>query len=433
MNINLSFTLLFFLGTLQLTAQTDVTENIWKSKLESWKIQPVIGVQLWSTYTFGTEIYNSETSQYETVDNRFNTQLHRSRFGITGQPYQNLKFNFTAAIDFIGKDLYSGTEGGANNGASPTLRLWNAFLQWKISSQHDGLHLTVGYFTPQIGRENITPALRSGSVEKSWSQNYMRRHLVGTGPGRAVGINLGGLFLKENIGVSYSVGIFNPVLGRLSGNSTGSAFSTLLTGRVAFHFGDPEFKQYTIGHKINYFGKRKGLTLGLAVAQTGETDLFTENNAYGIDLLFNWSNWNIWGEWTLLTRAGNVTLENNTIQKVNVTSNTGFLALGYNIPLKNEKILEPVIMLVQFNGPLGATEQGYASTLGAFAGQDHSVEASLNLYVNPDLKLSLSYTLRSGDLGDADPGATFNNYFFQSGAGAIRRGDWLGAGVVAIF
>lgn len=432
MNLNVVFILLLFLSTFQLSAQND-TDSPWKNKLEDWKIQPILGVQMWSTYTIGTEIYNSETLQYEAVDNRLNTQFHRSRLGVKGQPYQNLKFNITAAFDFIGKDLYSGTEGGANNGASPTLRLWNAFINWKIANQHDGLHLTVGYFTPQIGRENITPALRSGSVEKSWSQNYMRRHLVGTGPGRAVGINLGGLFLKEHFGVSYGVGIFNPVLGSLSGNSTGSAFSPLLVGRVAFHFGDPEYKQYTIGHKINYFGKRKGLTLGMAVAQTGETDLFTANNAYGIDLLFNWSNWNIWGEWTLLTRAGNITETDGTNREVNVTSNTGFLALGYNIPLKNGKILEPVIMLVQFNGPLDAIEQGYASSLSSFAGQDHSLEASLNLFLNPDLKLSLSYTVRSGDLGDADAGATFNNYFFQSGAGAFRRGDWLGAGVVAIF
>ena len=90
-------------------------------------------------------------------------------------------------------------------------------------------------------------------------------------------------------------------------------------------------------------------------------------------------------------------------------------------------------MFVQFNGELDGAKQLEANALNAFAGKDQSIEASLNLYLNPDLKLSLGYTFREGDLGDAEPGARFNNFFFQGGAGAIQRGEWLGVGLVAIF
>ena len=44
----------------------------------------------------------------------------------------------------------------------------------------------------------MTSAFRLGSMEKSWDQNYQRRHMVGVGTGRAVGINIGGLNYGEN-------------------------------------------------------------------------------------------------------------------------------------------------------------------------------------------------------------------------------------------
>ena len=270
-------------------------------------------------------------------------------------------------------------------------------------------------------------------MEKSWSQNYLRRHLVGTGPGRALGLNLGGLFLNSSIGVSYDVGIYNPVFASFNGNSTGINSSPLISGRVAFHFGDPEFEKYTTGHKENYFGKRKGLTLAFTAARQGETDLYTNNFAYGIDWLFNWGNINLIGEWSILERNGEINSTNTTPTEINSNANTGFVRIGYNIELKNAKVLEPVLMFVQFNGELDGAKQLEANLLNAFAGKDQSIEASLNLYLNPDLKLSLSYTFREGDLGDAEPGARFNNFFFQGGAGAIQRGEWLGVGLVAIF
>jgi hypothetical protein len=423
-------TLFFFF--FKINAQ-DLSENTWTKKLDDWNIKPVIGFQVWSTYTFGAELFNEETGQYDRVDNRLNTLLRRSRLGVIGQPYPNLKFAFVAALDLVGKDNLAGTEGPGNNGASPFFRAWNAQLEWRITNKNDWFHLTGGYMPFLMGREGITPALRVSSMEKAWSQNYLRRHLVGTGPGRALGLNLGGLFLNSSLGVSYDIGIYNPVFASFGGNSTGANFSPLVSGRFAFHFGDPEFEKYTNSHKENYFGKRKGLTLAFTVARQGSTDLFTNNFAYGIDWLFNWGNIHIIGDWSILERNGEIISNNNMVEDISSDSNTGFVRIGYNIELKNSKILEPVLMLVQFNGELDGAKQTEANILNAFAGKDQSIEASLNLYLNPDLKLSLSYTFREGELGDAGPGARFNNYYFQGGLGAIQRGEWLGVGLVAIF
>ena len=96
-------------------------------------------------------------------------------------------------------------------------------------------------------------------MEKAWSQNYLRRHLVGTGPGRAAGMNFGGLFYKEGqtVSLQYDIGLFSPVSQAVSGNSTGVQSSPLATARLLFMFGDPESKKYITGHKPNHFGKRE--------------------------------------------------------------------------------------------------------------------------------------------------------------------------------
>ena len=147
---------------------------------------------------------------FEAADDRLNVQLRRLRLGVKGQPYENLKFNITTSLDFVGKDILDGTEAVQNNGASPRFRIWNAFLQWRLKSGSESFNIVAGYLPAQIGRENITAALRVPSMEKSWSQNYMRRHIVGVGPGRVTGFNLGGLLgnLESNLSFKYDIGLY---------------------------------------------------------------------------------------------------------------------------------------------------------------------------------------------------------------------------------
>jgi phosphate-selective porin O/P len=431
MRKNLFLSFIFLLIQLSVFAQS---EDGFFKKLEKYKIEPIIGLQMWGTYTFNQQVYNETTKDYEAVDNRFNAQLRRTRLGVKGQPYENIKFNITTAIDLVGRDLLSGTQGGVNNGASPSLRLWNAYIQWKISKNKDVLHMTVGYMSPQIGRESITSAWNSTSMEKAWSQNYLRRQLVGTGAGRAFGINLGGMFYEEDrsLNLSYDAGIFNPVFETLGGNSIGEKYAPLLVGRIVLHIGDPEFTKYSTSHRVNYFNQRKGISIALAGATQGTTETFVNNQAIGFDVLMNWGGFNFDGEWTWLSRKG-AWLPDVSKQNFISSSNTGYLRLSYNIVLPKGRYLEPVFMMVQFNGALDAVGQEKAFINKSFAGKDHLFDIGLNYYLNKDFKLSLHYSLQKADAGVAGNGAIINNYFFQSGVGAIHRGDWLGIGFAAIF
>lgn len=406
----------------------------WTKKLESFKLKTSVGFQLWSSYTFDEAVYNSKTGQYDRVDNRMNVQLRRSRLTFKGQPYEDLQFNLTAAFDLVGRDVLAGTEAGANNGSSPQLRLWNAYVQWRVLHGSEKLNIVGGYFVPQFGRESMTAALQSTSMEKAWSQNYLRRHLTGIGPGRAFGINAGGLFAHADskLALGYDAGIFTPVFEGYSGNSVGKQYSPMLTGRLTVHIGDPESRTYTVSHKINYFGKRKGLTIGLAGSAQGQTDLFKANSALGVDVLLNLGHLTLDGDWSRLVRKGHEDAT-DVSRDFTVNAGTGYIRMGYNIYLKNGYVLEPLAMFVRYNGETDAQAQADAASVKSPSGEEQIIDLGVNLFFNPDLKLSLHYTLRDAAPGAAGNGATVNNYFTQDGVGAIHRGDWLGLGLVAIF
>lgn len=413
-----------------LAAQSDSTS--FSKQLAKYGIKTSVGFQFWTTYTRGMEIYNAENGHYEPVEDRLNTQLRRTRLSLKGEPFESLSFNLTAALDLVGKGLLSATEAGANNSASPNFRIWNAFLQWRLVPEKDYLHLVGGYQVLQIGRESITSALRSTSMEKSWSQNYLRRHLTGIGPGRAMGLNLGGLLLNKHSAVhlEYNLGVFNPVFESYNGNSTGLQSSPLVVGRAIVHFGDPESPQYGMNHKVNYFGKRKGLSVGFSLAEQRATDLFHDNRAVGGDILFNWGPLNIDGEYYHLYRTSP---DIDATPSYSVHSETGYARISYNLALPKKLFLEPVGTYWFFSGPLDQHGQSQALRLKSAAGEDRGLDLGGNFYWNPDFKISLHYTWRWGAIGAGEAGANFNNYFSQSGVGAIRRGDWWGLGLVAVL
>ena len=396
--------------------------SIWDKISEDFKIKPVVGIQIWSTYTHGAEIFDDVEGRYEAVDDRFNTQIRRGRFGLKGEPYPGLKFNFTTALDLVGRDLLSGTQGGANNGGFPVLRVWNAYMSWKVLQSSDLLHLSGGFMVPQIGLESITPALRVSSMEKSWSQNYLRRHLVGLGPGRSVGLNIGGLYYEEDskVALKYDIGLFNPSFSEYSGNSVGNQYAPLLTFRGVIQLGQAEAETYSLRHWDNFYGSRKGLSIGFYGSWQGETSFFDKSSTVGADILFNYGKWNIDGEWALLSRSG----DHST------SSQTGYVRVAWLSKRSSIKVWEPVVMWTYFLGPMDVVEQEAAQVMNTFAGNDQTLSIGLNYHLNAKLKLSANYTYRIGDEGDALPGATFNNHFFQRGVGAIQRGSWAGLGLI---
>ena len=191
---------------------------------QNLKFTPVVGFQLWSTLSEGTRYVDPNTGNALGVDGRWGFQLHRSRLGLKGKVGDRVSYKFIAASDFVGKDIFDGTIGGPNNTASPSFRLWDAFISYRLSLDNDMFHLKAGYIVPAISRESITSPFKVLSTEKSWTQNYIRRHITNNGPGRTAGINLGGFkIISENkFAFGYDIGVFNSKLGDFNTNPAGS-------------------------------------------------------------------------------------------------------------------------------------------------------------------------------------------------------------------
>ncbi len=407
-----------------LSAQQDTTAL--SRLLRNYQIKSTVGVQLWTTYSTGMAVYDAERGAYVPVDNRLNTSLRRSRYTISGQPYQTIDFQLITALDAVGRDVLSSTDAGSATPAVPALRLWNLFLKWQVMPGSDAAYLSAGYFLPPLGRESGTAALRSTTFEKAWSQNYLRRHLTGLGQGRATGLLFGGQWhpADERTHLTYELGLQHPFFTVLGGNSEGRRASPLVSGRVALSIGDPENEAYSLVHRVNYFGKRRGITLGLGAARQGRTDLFRENLAAGFELLANYPAIHVDGDVYVLRR---------TARSGTTTGTTGYLRAGRNFLLPRQLVLEPVVSYWFFRGQTGAAESALATRIGAFSGRDSGLDLGANLYFNPDLKLLLFYVRRQGAAGDGDPVTLINNFFQQGGVGAIERGNYVGMGVVAIL
>lgn len=403
----------------------------WLQKKEQFKIDIKTMIQLWSIYSTDFELYNASTRSYEPVDDRFNTSLRRARLVFSGEPYERLQYTLALFYDQIGRDVLSSGV-GVSNRAEPSVGVWDAFLQWKIIPNSEALNIVGGWFRPQIQRENITSGWAVNSFEKAMSQNYLRNHLVGTGSGRAAGLNIGGLINRRHAGIYYNIGVFNPTTG-LNGSSAGKHFAPLLAGRAVLTLGNPEMQKYSISYDINYFNQRKGLSLDFNAAHQGKTDLFQSALTLGSGFLLNYGALQLDGEWTWMERSGQETLPNQSTRKVNVHASTGHLRLGVNIPV-GRFVLEPVAMMMHFEGATDAQAQADALILGTSSGRETTYDMGLNWYFDKkNIKLMLHYTFRNGDPGAAGDGATVNQFFSQNGVGAIRRGNWLGFGMNAIF
>jgi hypothetical protein len=414
-------------------AQTDSTAALWIKPVKDFRVRMTFMNQFFGYYTMGQEVWNASANRYDPVDNRINFTWRRSRVVFKGEPYNRLRFTVVLYYDHIGRDLLSGGVGGTNRD-QPNVGIWDAFFQYRLSSQRDGLVLTFGYFRPQMQRESITSAWATNSFEKSMSQNYVRRHLTGTGPGRAAGLNIGGLIGEGVLRLNYNAGIFNPLTTGLNGASVGIRYSPLVAGRVVLSIGDPELDAYRIGYTINSFGKRHGLSLDFNASWQGGTDVFSESLAFGPGLLFNWGPLNVDGEWVVMRREGERPSPDGSGNEVfRASSATGHIRMGYNIQL-GRIMLEPTGMWMHFSGGLSEEEQLNAFQLAGFSGSETTWNAGVNVYLNKTrLKLAVAYTWRSGDPGSAADGATVNQFFSQSGVGAIRRGNYFGVGLSSVF
>lgn len=378
-------------------------EKYWTKPDSLFKfVQPNASMQLWSTYTMNEKVQLDPALGMESVQDRASFMARRARFGLKGKPYKKLSYVLTVQYDNLGKDKFSGARGGTNTG---TFGILDAYVTWQVTKS-DLVHVSTGYLHPQMSRECITGDMLVNSFDKSSSQGYVRQHIVGKNYGRSTGVNVGGIKKLGNVHVGYNVGVFNNnTTAADTPESTGKYWTPVTMERFTFSFGDPDVKSYALNYDVNnHFNKRKGVTLGFYSSQQGKTDIFSSNASAGVDVLFNFANLNLDGEWNWLTR---------TVEGQHFEAETGHIRAGYNLIIADRFFIEPCFAVVMFEGDNG----------GQFFGKDHTYDFGVNWYLNKkNNKLALHYVRQRGT-GD-------NSY---TDGITFQKGDFIGLAYVLIM
>ncbi|MFH1845429.1 MAG: porin, partial [bacterium] len=261
-------------------------------------------VQFWNIATFDALDGDSNA-----VADRFDHYIRRGRLGIQGRCRPEVSFVFNFAYDNIGKDGFTAATGTPQATNNKEFYLWDGFVT--VALDPTWANLTMGYFRPQVGRESITSAFKVNSFIKAPANSWPRRHIVGRGPGRETGLNLGGLYLAGDWSVNYNFGVFDTNHETIIGHG-GRHWAPLLTWRLAFSLGDPEMSRYGLGYTTNYFSERNGITVAANGTRQGQTNQtaedgeyvggFKRNTMFGFDLLANVAGFNFGLEYDTLER-----------------------------------------------------------------------------------------------------------------------------------
>jgi hypothetical protein len=363
--------------------------------------------QLWGVYTM------DRVENGQKYDNRMDFFLRRSRLGFQGKITEDLSWRVWFAYDNVGLDPHTalakngsiGLVGGNTN--NKEFYIWDAMFTYALHK--NWANITVGYFRPQVGRESITAGFEVLSFEKALTNFYPRQHLVGTGPGRETGVNIGGLYNDEKtkLGLNYNFGVFN--VDKFSGGTGGD--NLLYTARVAISYGDPEMKKYGLGYKVNYFGKRNGITFAVNYAYLGRgkdgSSSFKNNQMLGFDILANYKDFTFNAEYDELKRSFDDSTKDYKDKVWHVRG-------GYNFTLPNKTILEPAITYSEWQG-----DKTHANNDGNFKVTD----VGLNWYIKQNnIKLNLHYVKQTG---------TAKSLYNPDGKS--KAGDYVGVGLQLIF
>ena len=421
---------LLIIGTVS-SQDNAVGEDKSESLLRKIGFRHIADFQFWATHTSGTRIVDTVPGEFINVDDRVNFVVRRTRLGFALHPVDRLYVQTIIEIDLIGRDIFSGYSGGANNTSFPNVGLWDLRIGYQLSPETEALHLTAGYFAPQFSREHVTPWHAISSLDKAHSQNYIRRHLTGRGPGRSAGLNLGGILpMSERIWMRYDIGVFNPVFQTSIVNSVGLDATAMFSSRLSFEFGRPERETYKYMLTAPGSGLPGGFSIGLSGSWQGKTDLFHSNSGTSLDFLLNRGNWHLEGEAALLMRSGERLLENGEIREFDYSYSTGFVRTGYNIRLPNEQVVEPSVMFTFFEGAKDLEMQRDASAVLSPSGSTWAFSVGVNWYLIPRLlRFNLHYTFQGSDAGAAGAEDIFNELIIESGT-KVQRGNWLGLGVL---
>jgi hypothetical protein len=404
-NLRLSaFICVPFLVVLLLLAPTVCAQTVQIPRVSDLRFSA--GVQLVGIYTGGAQADINGDRRLENVANRFDFSARRARFSITGRVTEGLDLDFRIVFyyDNLGRDRFTGGRSSPGDG---TVGVWDAFWTWH--AQPTWAAITMGYFRPQIGRENLTSGFQTNSsMDKLPTQVYQRAHTVGRSSGREMGINVGGLRNRSKWGLNYNVGLFDTCHAGVTGQTSGGdLWAPLVVSRVALSLGQPEMQSYGIDYQVNYFNRRKGATLAAAYARQGANNAFHRNETVSFDLLANYSSLNLDAELDLLRRR--------TLSLVQYTDRVWHIRSGYNIRAPHSTWLEPVVAVVKFRGDrLSALYPN---------GRDRQLDVGLNWYVRETrVKLNVHCTRQKGSgVSNYSDGATF------------LRGNMVGLGVQLVY
>ena len=345
-------------------------------------------VQVWNVYT----IDNGKSG----YDSRNDVYIRRGRIGVKGNISKNIKYKVWFAYDNLGKNEASASTGGPNTTAGKTTNagtenrefyIWDAIWTWVVDPEW--ANISIGYFRPQVGKESITTAFKIISFQKALTNFSPRKHIVGRGPGRETGINIGGLALNKRL--NYNFGIFDTnhikiagdaITGKKGNVGDGKKWSPMFAARVAWSFGDPEHKKYKMGYTQTYYGKRNGVTIGLNYTYQGKTDVFKANSLRGVDLLANFGPIDFDAEYDQLYRdVGGTTGSGTDV--------VWSAKVGYNIKT-GKGIIRPAVMISKEEVDKDANKD-YKSDTGVAVEQE-LYEVSLNWLINKDkLKVNVAY------------------------------------------
>ncbi|MFH1729957.1 MAG: porin [Pseudomonadota bacterium] len=364
-------------------------------------------VQVWDIATF--DAVDSAGTSISPFNDLY---IRRGRIGTKGKIFDDIFYLVSFAYDNLGKNSNTATSGTAQ-ADNRLFYIWDALFTWKVNPSY--ANISIGYFRPQVGKESINSAFNVNSMVKALTNYYVRSHIVGRSVGRETGANIGGLHLGDAWSLDYNLGVFTSNQESITGEDGYSAYP-LIASRVAFTIGDPEMEKYTMSYKSNYFGKRKGLTLGLNGSYQGPTDEsydddseyiggFSHNEMAGADFLFNWGNLNLNGEFDLLFRTLNTSSYMDMVWVGRI---------GYNFMLPKNFILEPVVMYSQFIGDTNSV---------VYDGDHGVIDGGLNWYIKENnFKINLHYAYQYGEASSA-----------YTADANTQKGNFLGLGVQLLY
>lgn len=352
-------------------------------------VKPYLSMQLWTSYSSNYMVNDS------LVDNRFDVQFRRLRYGIKGNPIKGLQYQLMLYSDYLGKDDYSSTKGSANTG---TVKVWSAYITYKLMKNTDYFSISAGYLLPQVSRETGTDPWSTSSLDKSISTNYLREFITGKTNGMSPGINIGGMWHGNSSHIRYNIACvenFN------KGVTQGEQYAPIILGSVFYTFGHTDMNKYTFMANGNSIDKKTYISVGIGGSYQGESDFFSRNATYSADIKLGLKGYHLSAEYNRMYRKLSSTY----------TAHNLLIRSGYNIHWKWKGVLEPNLTFRLFKG---ADTDEFETLHDGF---DEQIDAGINWWLSgKKLKLNFHYIYNFGK-GE-------NNFFINKLKGT-KKGELL--------